>query len=384
MMEISRLQNDLQELEGLGLFRSLKRVDSPQGRKITIEGKGVLNFSSNDYLGLANDARIRRAALEAIEEYGFGAGASRLVCGNMGPHEQLEAELAQFKNTESSLVYTSGYMANTGIIPALMDRHSVVLSDKLNHASIIDGIILSRAKLLRYHHADMQALQDILKSLPATQRKLIVTDSVFSMDGNKSPLKQIVELAERYEAMIMVDEAHAFGVLGAHGSGLVEELGLEGRVDIQMGTLSKAAGCLGAYVCGTKILRDYLINKSRSFIYTTAMPPALAQAARVSLQIIRKESQLRRKLQENADYLRAKLQVMGFDTMLSNTPIIPVLVKDPMRAMAMSKRLLQQGVFVQAIRPPTVPAGLARLRITVMATHTQEDLEHLLNSLRVL
>jgi 7-keto-8-aminopelargonate synthetase-like enzyme len=230
----------------------------------------------------------------------------------------------------------------------------------------------------------MQALQKILKNLPAAKRKLIVTESVFSMDGDRSPLKEIVDLARRYEAMIMVDEAHAFGVLGKRGSGLVEELSLEGQVDIQMGTLSKAAGSFGAYVCGTKVLRDYLINKSRSFIYTTAIPPLLAQASRAALQIIRQESQLRRKLQENADYLRAEFKAMGFDTMNSSTPIIPILVKDSLQAVAMSKRLLEQDIFVQAIRPPTVPMGTARLRLTVTATHTQDDLNQLLNALKIM
>lgn len=383
-MNTEFLQNDLLALEDAGVYRTLKTVESPQGREIILDGKRVLNFCSNDYLGLANDARIKKAAFEAIEKYGFGSGASRLVCGNMSPHEELEVELALLKNVESALVYSSGYMANTGIIPALVDRNSVVLSDKLNHASIVDGIILSRAKLLRYPHADMQALGDMLKNLPATTRKLIVTDTVFSMDGDRAPLKEIVRLAQRYEAMVMVDEAHAFGMLGSKGSGLVEDLGLGNQVDIQMGTLSKAAGCLGAYVCGTKLLREYLINKSRSFIYTTAMLPALAAAARVALKIIRQGNQLRSKLFENANYLRTKIQGMGFDTMHSSTPIIPILVKDPVKAVAMSMRLLDKGVFVQAIRPPTVPIGFARLRCTVMATHTQEDLDQLINALRVL
>ncbi len=383
-MNTDFLQKDLQDRTSLGIYRSLKTVGSPQGREIILDGKRVLNFSSNDYLGLANDARIKRAAIEAMAEYGFGSGASRLICGNMGPHERLEEDLAVFKKTESALVFSSGYMANTGIIPALMDHRSVVLSDKLNHASIVDGIILSRAKLVRYPHTDMQALREILKDLPAAKRKLIVTDTVFSMDGDRAPLKEIVDLAKAHEAMIMVDEAHAFGVLGKHGSGLVEELGLENHVDIQMGTLSKAAGSFGAYACGTKVLRDFLINKSRSFIYTTAMPPALAQASRAALQIIRQEDNLRRQLQLNANYLRVELDILGFDTMHSSTPIIPILVKDPLRAMAMSRRLLEQGIFAQAIRPPTVPMATARIRLTVMATHTQEDLEQLLNALRAL
>jgi 8-amino-7-oxononanoate synthase len=381
-MNTEILMKELQELDSLGTYRTLRKVDSPQGRQIMLEGRRVLNFSSNDYLGLANDERIKKAAIEAIDGYGFGAGASRSVCGNMGPHEGLEEELAQLKNTESGLVYSSGYMANTGIIPALMDRHGVVLSDKLNHASIIDGIILSRARLVRYPHADMEGLQNILKDLPAKQRKLIVTDTVFSMDGDRAPLQEIVGLAGRYEAMVMVDEAHAFGVLGPNGGGLVEELDLGRQVDIQMGTLSKAAGCFGAYACTTRVLREYLINKSRSFIYTTAMPPALAQAARAALKIIRQEDQLRRLLKEKSDYLRNKLQGMGFCTMNSSTPIIPILVNDSQRAVALSKRLLQLGIFLQAIRPPTVPIGTARLRLTVTTLHTKEDLEQLLDALR--
>ena len=383
-MKTGYLQKELQERKDSGIYRFLKIVDSPQGREIIIEGQRVLNFSSNDYLGLANDARIKKAAQEAIDEYGFGGGASRLICGNMSAHEELEAELAQLKKAESALLYSSGYMANTGIISSLVDRHSIVISDKLNHASIIDGIILSRAQFVRYPHADMTALQKILADLPDSKRKLIVTDSVFSMDGDKAPLKEIVDLAQRYQAMIMVDEAHAFGVLGSTGGGLVEELGLQGEVNIQMGTLSKAAGCFGAYVCGAKILREYLINTSRSFIYTTAMPPSIAQAARVALRIIRDGDQLRKKLQQNADYLRGKLQAMGFDTMNSSTPIIPVLVKDPLTAVMMSQKLFEQGILLQAIRPPTVPVGTARLRLTVMATHTQEDLERLINALRVI
>jgi len=381
-MKTAFIQDEINTLESLGIYRLLKTVESPQGSSIFLEGKEVLNFCSNDYLGLANDARIKAAAIDAIEKYGFGSGASRLVCGNMNPHENLEIELAKFKNTQSALVYSSGYMANTGIISAIMDRQGIVLSDRLNHASIVDGIILSRARLLRYPHADMQALEEMLKKTPQSQHKLIVTDSVFSMDGDRAPLKEIVDIAARYDALVMVDEAHGFGVLGNHGGGLVEELGLGDKVDIQMGTLSKAAGCFGAYVCGKNMLREYLINKSRSFIYTTAMPPALAQAARAALQIIREESQLRRQLHQNAQYLRDGIKALGFDTMNSSTAIIPLLVKDSKQAVALSRQLLEQGIFVQAIRPPTVPVGSARLRFTVMATHTRENLDQLLNVLR--
>jgi 8-amino-7-oxononanoate synthase len=374
---------ELQQLQETGTYRRLRTVDSAQGRAITIDGRQVVNFSSNDYLGLANDARLQKAAIEAIEHYGVGAGASRLICGNMTPHEKLEAELACFKHTEAALVYSSGYMANAGIIPALADRHSMVFSDKLNHASVVDGITLSRAECARYPHADVQALEGLLKNCTA-KRKFIVTDTVFSMDGDKAPLKEIVTLAHRYEAILMVDEAHGFGVLGPKGSGLVEELGLEGQVDVQMGTLSKAAGSFGAYVAVAKILKEYFINKSRSFIYTTAIPPSLAQAARAAIKIIREGEDLRRRLQAHGDYLRSQLRAMGFDTLNSTTPIIPILAKDPVQAVAMSQQLLEHAIYLQAIRPPTVPQGTSRLRLTVTAGHTQEDLDHLLNALRKL
>ncbi len=357
---------------------------SPQAKKIVLNGKQVLNFCSNNYLGLADDERIKRAAVTAINEDGFGSGASRLVCGTMSEHVKLEKKLAGFKRTEGALVFSSGYMANTGIISALVGREDVVFSDKLNHASIVDGIILSRAQLKRYAHNDMQALEGAFKTCGPCKKRLIVTDTVFSMDGDVAPLKDIVQLASRYGAMVMVDEAHAFGVLGEHGSGLIEQEGLGDQVDVQMGTLSKAAGCFGAYVCGPKVLCDYLINHSRSFIYTTAMPPACAAAASMAVDIIGQDKQRRRQVLANADYLRRGLKKSGFDTMNSTTPIVPILFKDSLKALEASKRLLEQGVFVQAIRPPTVPVNTARLRATVMATHTQEDLDLFLDCIKEL
>jgi len=381
-MKMDILQNDLEQLEAQGLYRSLKQVASAQDRTVIFKGQEVLNFSSNDYLGLANDAQLKKTAIQAIEEYGLGSGASRLICGNMIPHEKLEEELALLKHAEAALVYSSGYMANCGIIPSLMDRHGVILSDKFNHASIIDGILLSRAEFLRYPHVDMQVLEEMLKKIPTQKRKLIVTDSVFSMDGDRALLEDIVRLAKQYQAMVMVDEAHGFGVLGKNGGGLVEELGLSHEIDIQMGTLSKAAGCMGAYVAGSSILRNYLINKSRSFIYTTAMPPMMAESARTALKIITQEPQRREKLLKAAEQLRRDLKTIGFDTMNSSTPIIPILVKDSQQAVTMSQRLLEKGILVQAIRPPTVPQGTARLRLTVTAAHTPEDLNQLLDALK--
>ncbi len=382
MTQLSYLTESLQQLEMQGLHRSLRDVASSQSREIVLNGKRVLNFCSNNYLGLADDARIKQVAIEGVKEYGFGSGASRLVCGNMSAHEALERDLAAFKKTESCLTFSSGYMANVGVISALLGRDDIVFSDKLNHASIVDGVILSRAELKRYAHNDMQALEVLLKKVPVNKRKLIVTDTVFSMDGDVALLTEIVDLARRYEAMVMVDEAHGFGVLGQRGAGLVEALGLEGAVDIQMGTLSKAAGCFGAYVAGSSVLRDYLINHARSFIYTTAMPPALSAAARCALGIIAQEPLRRAKLKQNADAVRAGLKQLGFDTLQSVTPIIPIVVGDAAKALEMSARLLEKGIFVQAIRPPTVPVNTARLRLTVMATHIPADLDQLLNAMK--
>ena len=376
----------LVELDANGLKRSMRLMDGAQFKTVRMNGKSVLNFCSNNYLGLANDPRLSVAASQAMGQYGFGSGASRLVCGNMAAHEKLEHALAKLKGTASCLLFNSGYSANTGVIPALFGREDIIFSDKLNHASIVDGILLSRAEFKRYAHLDMASLEDGLKNAVGFKKKLIVTDSIFSMDGDVAPLKAIVNLAKRYDAWVMVDEAHGFGVLGEHGGGLTEELGLSKDIEIQMGTLSKAAGCFGAYVCGSDPLRDYLINHSRSFIYTTALPPSLAMAAQLAIGIIDSEEgkRHREQLKINAEYVRAGLKGMGFDVMNSTTPIIPILVHDADKAVAMTKHLLEQGIFVQAIRPPTVPVHMARLRVTVMATHAQEDLDHLLNSLRKL
>ncbi len=342
----------------------------------------MINFCSNDYLGLANDARIKQAAVQAIQEQGFGSGASRLICGNNTEHLVLEQKIADLKGTESALVFSSGYMANTGIIPALFDREDIILSDRFNHASIIDGILLSRAELKRYAHNDMQALEKELKNAANFKKRLIVTDSVFSMDGDRANLKAIVELSHRYDAWVMVDEAHGFGVFGAHGGGLVEEEGLSHEIDIQMGTLSKAAGCFGAYVAGSRKLRDYLINHARSFIYTTAMPASSAAAASKAIEIIQEEPQRRQNVLAIAAYIRQELQMMGFDTMNSSTPIIPIFMKDAAAALKASAQLLEQGIFVQAIRPPTVPANTARLRLTATASHTKEDLGKLFKAMK--
>jgi glycine C-acetyltransferase len=375
-------QNEIQELTSKELRRSMKQVTGKQGREIIINGKTVLNFCSNNYLGLADDPRLIQASLGSLNTEGFGSGASRLVCGNMDSHRRLEEAIAQFKGVERCLFFTSGYMANIGIISALFSREDLIVSDKLNHASIIDGILLSRAESKRYPHKDMVALEEILKNAAGYRRRVIITDSVFSMDGDCAPLREIVALARTYDALVMVDEAHAFGVLGKRGRGLVEHLGLEGQIDIQMGTLSKAAGAFGAYCCGSSEMIELVLNRARSFIYTTGLPPSVAAAGCAAVKIIQEEPALRRQLSSNAKYLCPGLRNLGFNTMDSETPIIPVLVKDAALCVEFSNKLLDQGIFVQVIRPPTVPVNTCRLRVTVMATHTREDLNRLLASMR--
>lgn len=384
MISSNFLEQHLKQLDSQSMMRHLRQVQGAQSRQIVIDGQKVLNFCSNNYLGLADDPRIIQAAKSALDQSGFGSGASRLVCGSMTQHHELEGKIATFKKTQAALVFSSGYMANTGSIPALFDREDVIFSDRLNHASIIDGILLSRAKLQRYQHNDMKSLEDLLKESAGFKKRLIVTDAVFSMDGDIANLKEIVRLAKQYEAYVMVDEAHSFGIFGTNGAGLVEQEGLSDQVDIQMGTLSKAAGCFGAYVVGSRLLCDYLVNHARSFIYTTAIPPNLAAAASVAIDIMAQDRPRRIKVLENANYLRAGLAKLGFDTLNSTTPIIPVILKDAARALTVSKQLLEQGIFVQAIRPPTVPANTARLRVTVMATHTKDDLDKLLDSMGAL
>ncbi len=376
------LREALEAVEAAGLRRALHPLTSPQGREIVIDGAKVLNFCSNDYLALAGDPRLAEAAAGAAQGYGFGAGAARLVCGNAGEHEALERELAQAKHTEAALLFNCGYMANTGIIPSLVGRGDAIFADKLNHASLVDGAVLSRADFYRYPHGRMDVLEAMLKKTGDVRRKLIVTDTVFSMDGDVAPLAELVVLARKYEAWLMVDEAHAFGVLGPTGGGLVEATGTGDRVAVQMGTLSKAAGSYGAYVAGSRDLRDFLINTARSFIYTTGLPPAVSAASRMALKLMAHEPWRRTVLLENARKMRTALQGAGFDTLASSTPIIPVMVGDACRAKDISCKLLLRGIFAAAIRPPTVPVATARLRITVTAAHTDADIARCVEALK--
>lgn len=380
----SFIREELKELKLQNLFREFKTVQSHPGEWVTVNDRKLLNLCSNNYLGLAGDPRIRKAAAAAMETYGFGATASRLVVGNYELYDQLERETADFKGTEASLVFSSGYTANVGIIPSLVGREDIVISDKLNHASIIDGIVLSRAEHRRYRHRDMSALEKILKDSGKYRRKLIVTDTVFSMDGDLAPLKEIAELKDRYGALLMVDEAHGSGIFGSAGRGLVEADGVTEAVDINMGTFSKAFGGSGAYVAGTKTLIEYLRNKCRSIIYTTGLPPAVIGGLLEALRIVREEPCRREGLLAKAALFRKALEQKGFNILDSESQIIPIIVGSAQKAVEFSQGLLEENLLVSAIRPPTVPINTARLRVTLMATHKDEELELALNKLELM
>jgi 8-amino-7-oxononanoate synthase len=374
-MTVDFIQDQLQSLRKASLYRRVRSVAGEQDAILTVDGRQVLNFCSNNYLGLANHPALREAAKEAIDRYGCGSGASRLISGNMTLHEELESQIAELKGTEAALVFNSGFQANTGIIPVLVGEGDVILSDSLNHASIIDGCRLSRAKIFVYRHCDMNELERGLKNSPPDSRKLIVTESLFSMDGDEAPLADIVSLAEEHGAVVMVDEAHATGIYEPHGAGLVAKLGLGDRVLVQMGTLGKALGGFGAYVAGSPGLRDLLINRCRSFIFTTSLPPAVMAMAIAAIDLIKKEPERRQALRDNFQLLRGGLELLGYSLGTSQSQILPLMIGDATQCMKLSEDLLQRGVFAQGIRPPTVLPGTSRLRITLMATHTREHID---------
>src|SRR3989344_1361350 len=385
VMSLEFIEKELVALKEAGLYRQLSLIDSPQEPRVKINGRDIILLCSNNYLGLANHPKIKEAAISAIERYGFGSGASRLVSGNMELHEMLEQRLARFKGAEAALVFNSGYHANIGIISALVGRGDVIFSDKLNHASITDGCILSRARLIRYPHKDINALEILLKkhaSRITHHISLIITDGVFSMDGDIAPLRELSELAERYGCMLMVDDAHATGVLGSNGKGTIEHFGIDNPNIIQMGTLGKALGCFGAYVAGSRKLIDYLINKARSFIYTTSLPSSVCAASIAAIDILEKEPQIRRHLWDRIEYFRIGLKNPGIDAMANETQIIPLFIGDANNAVKISNDLFEKGIFVQAIRPPPVPEGKSRLRITLMATHSWDDLKYALDEVK--
>ena len=342
-----------------------------------MDGKEVLLLCSNNYLGLADHPALKEAAIKAVEKYGVGTGASRLVSGTMALHEQLEEQIAAFKGTERALLFNSGYAANTGVIPALAQKGDILFSDKLNHASIVDGGLLSRARMVRYPHNDMAFLRRRLEESRGEGRRIIITDGVFSMDGDLAKLAELVTLKKEFGALLMVDDAHGTGVLGLTGRGTAEYFGLSAEIDITMGTLGKALGGFGAFIASTNEIIDYLVNKARSFIFSTSLPPAVLAAASAAIEIVnsREGAELRQRLAENSLYLRTALSSAGFDTLKSETQIVPVFVGETHNTMEFSRTLLEEGVFVQGIRPPTVPAGSSRLRCTLMATHNLADLQ---------
>lgn len=373
------IEQRLEEIRSRNLYRQLKVVDGEQDATVRLNGREVLNLSSNNYLGLANHPALKDAAREALDRYGCGSGASRLISGNMTAHEELEQRIARFKGTEAALVFNSGYQANVGIIATLMEKDDVVLSDALNHASIIDGCRLSRAAVSVYRHCDMGHLESLLKEAPAGARKLIVTESIFSMDGDIAPLGEMVEMAERHGALVMVDEAHATGVRGPNGAGVVAELDLGDRVLVQMGTLGKALGAFGAYVAGSARLKELLVNRARSFIFTTSLPPVVLAMAGAAVDLVEKEPERQCALQRNTLLLRNGLEQLGY-SVVGSTQIIPVIVGEEQPCMKLAARLLESGFYVQGIRPPTVPPGTSRLRVTTMATHTTEQMERALEA----
>ena len=374
----SALGADLDTLDRAGLRRGLRPVAHRVGAHVVVDGHDAIDFSSNDYLGLASDPRISAAVTAVLRDGAFGAAAARLISGNHPLHEALECELAAFKNAEAALLFGSGYLANVGAIPALVGRRDVIYADALNHASLIDACRLSRAEVRTFPHLDLAGLADMLDADRGRfRRRLIVVDGVFSMDGDLFPLCELTNIAQAYDAWTYVDDAHGTGVLGENGRGSAEHWKIEGQIDVVMGTLGKAFGVAGAYVTGSRVLIDYLLNRARAFVFTTAQPPALAAAASAALQIVQTEPELRARLRRNAARVRSALRIPG----PSNGHIVPLLIGESDATMRIGAELRERGILVGAVRPPTVPLGTSRLRITISAAHTDADVDRLLGAL---
>jgi len=369
------LKEEIESLKVQNLYAPLPILGDEQKARTIINGKKVINLSANNYLGFANHPRLRKAAREAIDKWGFGTGAVRQICGTMPIHIEFEEQLAKYKKTESALVFVAGIAANRGTIQAIMGEGDVIISDELNHGSIIDGVRLVKCERKIYPHCDMEGLEKTLKESKDFRRRLVVTDGVFSMDGDISPLDEVAELAEKYDAITMVDDAHADGVLGNDGRGTIDHFNIHGRIDIDMGTLSKAFGCLGGFVAGTEELKDYLIQRARSFIFTTAHPPAVVAACMEAIKMIQDEPQHLKNLWKNTKYFKEKIQALGFDTGRSKTPITPIIVGESKNAMDLSRETFEEGVFVKPIVYPLVAKDKSRVRTIVTAIHTKEDLD---------
>ncbi|HNI68036.1 MAG TPA: 8-amino-7-oxononanoate synthase [Nitrospira sp.] len=374
-------EHQLQQLQDRHLLRRLRTMESATGPTATLDGREVIQLSSNNYLGLATHPTVVEAAVAATRQYGAGSGAARLVCGSLPPHQDLETALARFKGTESALTFAAGYLANIGVIPSLIGKDGLILADRLCHASLLDGCRLSGAMFRVYHHRDMHHLERLLARRPVGKSTLIVTDGLFSMDGDIAPMKDIVQLAERYDAMIYVDDAHGTGILGPTGRGTLEHCNVESRVPYHMGTLSKALGSAGGYLTGSASFIAYLVNSCRSFTYTTAPTPGSAAAAMAALQVIQREPERRARPWSNRARLAQGLSRLGFHLAASESPILPIIVGDPDRAMTMAQSLLDHGVYAPAIRPPTVPPATSRIRLTITADHTDEQIDRALRIL---
>lgn len=372
----------IEQLKTEGRYRPLKVWQSKSGAWMSIDDREVLQLSSNNYLGLTDHPKLKEAAKKAIDKYGVGSGSVRNIVGTMDIHEELEQKLAEFKGTEATLVFQSGFTTNLGLLSSLLGEGDVVLSDELNHASIIDGIRLSKADKKVYPHKDMNQLEALLKQCGNYKEKLIVTDGVFSMDGDIAPLTQIVDLAEKYHAKVYVDDAHASGVLGQNGKGSVDHFNLHGRVSIQVGTLSKAIGCVGGYTACSESTKEWLIHQARPFLFSTSLPPSVAASCIAALEVLHEETDRIDKLWSNATYFRQKLQACGFHTGGSETPIIPVIVGTPQQTIEFSEALLETGIFAQGIVFPTVAYNQGRIRMNVTASHTEQDLDVAVENLK--
>jgi glycine C-acetyltransferase len=371
------------ELEGLKeqkLYRQLRVLDAEQKAHTTVDHKSVVNLSSNNYLGLTTHPKLRERALGAVKEFGVGTGSVRTIAGTMAMHMKLERRLAEFKQVEKVVVFQSGFAANAGTVSAILTREDVVISDELNHASIIDGCRLSRATIKVFAHKDVAAARTIIEGLPKNQRKLLITDGVFSMDGDLGPLPALCDLAEATGCIMMVDDAHASGVFGKNGRGTIDHFGVHGRVDIQVGTLSKAIGALGGYVAGSADLIEFLYHRARPFLFSTSHPPAVVAACMAAIDVLLEEPEIIDRLWENTRFFKKGLQDLGFDTGMSESPITPVIVGEGSKAMLLSDKLFARGVFAQGIAFPTVARDKARVRTIVTATHTREDLQYALDA----
>jgi len=377
--QLQYLSDELQKLREQNLYQKLRILETEQLPVCNFDGQEVINLSSNNYLGLTTHPKLKERAVRAVEEFGVGSGAVRTIAGTMALHMELEEKIATFKHVEASVVFQSGFTANAGTVQAILGREDVIVSDELNHASIIDGCRLSRAEIKVFPHKDVEACERILKEIQDRKcRKLLITDGVFSMDGDITPLPQLVELAEKYGCIMMIDDAHSSGVLGRSGRGTVDHFDLHGRVDIQVGTLSKAIGALGGYVCSDRETIEYLYQRARPFLFSTSHPPSVAATCIAAFEVLEEEPQLIEELWSNTDFFKEGLKKLGFNTGMSETPITPVIVGDAALAHQFSRELFQAGVFAQGIGYPTVPDGKARIRTIVTATHTREELSQAL------